>query len=657
MPDGDVASALREACLGPFDLAWLLERAADYGQETPTWQNADHKTVWKQGKVPPPIQLLVPESILFHGDKPHCLFFTDCAGFLRASVRALKQPHVVYQCMEQILKQRKDFEYREVDHLDITSSRRNSRSSDVSELKAALRKPRATVSMKHAPTLRKTWWRLWVEHRPQPMSEHDVAERLAGTRGLGWPNGSQLLQASFWNTPKFITYSYDATQSEAKGAVHTRLEDIIVNHFERFAFLDSVRDRNKISAVPNLLAQHLAYYCNLELVSGKFTFYKDRRSQLWLVDAKDLLLVPNGPHRGQSKLGGTASEALPQKLFRYLSEEALQNLPVDEQDGPKHQRMFELMISYYRSMKQQLGVDRRLQKVQQELDTNVPVLEGTDVKALTKTFDLKSSKFRGSASRDGPLRQIQVPPKRAGVRPSRGCRWYTAEAASHVKPSTGQRHGKHMAAIIARQREQEEESLDGPSVEEQKTQRSVRESEVRGSKTRTLPGTERKAIKIEIVCTAVATDLLEGAGTGACPEGSTMDLLKPRICPPGEGLQMTRKNAVPCARAVMVPPGAAAEATARLKEATEAEKEAALQDLQEQLFDQKQEQREGGAKGNGTGTTPRGSILGVRDAAENHEAGDTGQHRTPQELVDMPLKHHICLADCLSGRCWKYTSS
>ena len=29
----------------------------------------------------------------------------------------------------------------------------------------------------------------------------------------------------------------------------------------------------------------------------------------------------------------------------------------------------------------------------------------------------------------------------------------------------------------------------------------------------------------------------------------------------------------------------------------------------------------------------------------------------PQELVDMPLKHQICLADCLSGRCWKYTSS
>lgn len=35
--------------------------------------------------------------------------------------------------------------------------------------------------------------------------------------------------------------------------------------------------------------------------------------------AEDLLLVPNGPHRGQSKLGGTASEALPQKLFRTMA--------------------------------------------------------------------------------------------------------------------------------------------------------------------------------------------------------------------------------------------------------------------------------------------------------------------------------------------------
>lgn len=50
-------------------------------------------------KQPPVIpEFWAQETILFNGDKPHCLFFTDCAGFLRASVRALKQPHVVYQC-------------------------------------------------------------------------------------------------------------------------------------------------------------------------------------------------------------------------------------------------------------------------------------------------------------------------------------------------------------------------------------------------------------------------------------------------------------------------------------------------------------------------------------------------------------------------------
>eukprot|EP00438_Fugacium_kawagutii_P008144 Skav203319 [mRNA] locus=scaffold284:12701:16677:- [translate_table: standard] len=104
------------------------------------------------------------------------------------------------------------------------------------------------------------------------------------------------------------------------------------------------------------------------------------------------------------------------------------------------------------------------------------------------------------------------------------------------------------------------------------------------------PG-HKAPLKIEIVSTAVATDLLVGAGTGACPEGATMDLLKPRICPPGEGLQMTRQNAVPCARAVVVPPGAALEATARLKEgrlawqeAVQAEEEAKMREYQEHYY-------------------------------------------------------------------------
>lgn len=32
-----------------------------------------------------------------------------------------------------------------------------------------------------------------------------IISTTPGTRGLGWPNGSQLLQASFWNTPKLVT--------------------------------------------------------------------------------------------------------------------------------------------------------------------------------------------------------------------------------------------------------------------------------------------------------------------------------------------------------------------------------------------------------------------------------------------------------------------
>eukprot|EP00435_Cladocopium_sp_Y103_P073921 s369_g45.t1 len=337
--------------------------------------------------------------------------------------------------------------------------------------------------------------------------------------------------------------------------------------------------------------------------------------------AEDLLLISNVGPRG-SKLGGGASDALPQKLFRYLSEEALQNLPVNEQDGPKHQRMFELMISYYRSMKQQFGVDRMLQKVQQELDTNVPVLEGTDVQALRKTFDLSS---KSSSSSKSPLRHLQVPSKRPSAS-SHGCRWYTSDAAAQVRgASRGGRHGKHMAAIVARQRErQDSEDSNYAFV-------SVAPSEAshRGSKSRTLPAADRKAIKIEIVSTALATDLLEGAGTGACPEGATMDLLKPQICPPGEGLQQTRKNAVPCARAVTVPPGAAREAMTRLKEAMKAEEEAAMREFQEQLFSKTE--RDASAKENGSSMTPRGSGLATleRRASEGSNAG-ASRVRTPQ---------------------------
>ena len=75
------------------------------------------------------------------------------------------------------------------------------------------------------------------------------------------------------------------------------------------------------------------------------------------------------------------------------------------------------------------------------------------LEALSKTFDLKGS--RSSNSSSSP-RRLQVPQKRQG-HPHR-CRWYSAAAVQEV-PKRRSRHGKHMAAIIARQRERQEETL------------------------------------------------------------------------------------------------------------------------------------------------------------------------------------------------------
>ena len=45
---------------------------------------------------------------------------------------------------------------------------------------------------------------IWYTICKWPSSARNVST-TPGTRGLGWPNGSQLLQASFWNTPKLGT--------------------------------------------------------------------------------------------------------------------------------------------------------------------------------------------------------------------------------------------------------------------------------------------------------------------------------------------------------------------------------------------------------------------------------------------------------------------
>ena len=342
------------------------------------------------------------------------------------------------------------------------------------------------------------------------------------------------------------------------------------NHFERYTFLESVRDRNKMSAVPTQLAQHLTYYCNLELVSGEFVFYKDRKSQLWLADARNLMFVPSISRSGNAAKGGGAQEALPQKMFRYLSEEALQNLMVDEREGPKCERMFELMMHDYQAMKEKFGVDSMLRKVQQELDINVPVLEGTNVEALGRTFDIKAKHL--GATQTAQKRHYCVPTPKVHSEKGR-CRWFSESTGNHVRTEVAKvrRHGHHMGKVISkgRQRAQQAEAFNAWDAETPMPSRSVGRSSDQGTGTPSpspslrrqhsrskskskVPQTEPKRVqpKIEIVTTAIAQELLIGAGTGVCPEGDTMDIKRPSICQPGQGLRMTRKAAVPTARAV-----------------------------------------------------------------------------------------------------------
>ena len=602
----ETVAAIREASLGPYDLEWLLPRVADFGSEEPATQ-----AEWKADAAPPPLQLLIPEMILLEGQVPQILFFTDCAGFLRAARRPMKkEPYVVYDSIVELMKSRQQIDwncYRDVEsqleklerteraelHLPGPSSRRGSRSSrgasDTADFRSPRARPTRSTAMGKASTvkspvaLRKTYWRFWAgATRGQRLQDSDVNSCFKGDRE--WPIGVTLLQASFWTglaTPrstKFITYRYNAIQTEAAGAVHERLADIIDNHFERYTFLESVRDRNKMSAVPTQLAQHISYYSNMELVSGEFIFYKDRKSQLWLADAQNLMFVPTVRGSSQTSKGGAgAQEALPQKMFRYLSEEALQNLMLDEREGPKCERMFELMMHDYQAMKEKFGVDSMLRKVQQELDVTVPVLEGTDVDALSRAFDIKPEHL-GASAVAAPKRHFCVPSPKLQSNVGR-CRWFSESAARQVQAAAKkvQRHGGHMGAVIERGRREalksdcwhdpgpsisaaamSARSLDSPRRDKGAGAEAFRPQGSKASYRSKLSAQTNEAAKtgkvqpkIEIVTTAIAQELLIGAGTGVCPEGDTMDMLNPSICKPGQGLRMTRKAAVPSARAVL----------------------------------------------------------------------------------------------------------
>ncbi|OLP96887.1 Malonyl-CoA-acyl carrier protein transacylase, mitochondrial [Symbiodinium microadriaticum] len=727
MPRGDVKgnaaggalAAVREWSLGPYGFEWLLLRVADFGNEAPA---VPMVAEWKADAAPPPLQLLIPEMI-FLEKTPQILFFTDCAGFIRAVRRPMrKEPYLVHSTIEELMKSRQQMDwncYRELESalekdkldrterqglgglglsvgLEVPSSRRHS-GEDAKGHKEK-RATNTTLKKPLAPS-----WRFWSgtdgskSGREQRLQSSEVKDCFDGSRE--WPAGISLLQASFWTgsatpRPSFITYHYNALQTEAAGAVHERLRDIMNNHFERYTFLESVRDRNKMSAVPTQLAQHLTYYCNLELVSGEFIFYKDRKSQLWLADARNLMFVPSISRSGNAAKGGGAQEALPQKMFRYLSEEALQNLMVDEREGPKCERMFELMMHDYQAMKEKFGVDSMLRKVQQELDINVPLLEGTNVEALGRTFDIKA-KHLGATQTAAQKRHYCVPTPKVHAEKGR-CRWFSEGTGNQVRTAAERvrRHNRYMGQVIAKGRQRAQNAgafsaWDPMPSAAPTTARSARSSEhgtpspsssLRRQQSRSkskVAHAEPKRVqpKIEIVTTAIAQELLVGAGTGVCPEGDTMDMKRPSISQPGQGLRMTRKAAVPTARAVVVPEGAAAQAVFLESEADKLRQYLEVLRQQSEVESEKnrhQSEAESHTKETTlnlavTGT-PRDKKLGSRGSMAAHTfqtdpnslsgTGSKGEEAPPvksaqEEPMIMQINHKCSLLECSTASCWQ----
>jgi len=652
---------------GPYDFAWLLERVADFGTEEPTWRPAGQQPAWKPEVPPAPMQVLVPEMVLFDSGgngMPSALVFTDRGGFLRAVRRPLhKEPGVMFDAMLQLMRSRQQIDSQAVkefeaalqasdpmegltlkDTLEEDSEGFVRLSSCLTEDKAEKTKKQATprAGEKLKPHLashsQRKGWKLSVAGSSlseKRLSDQEVAPYF-GVAGDGrvahWPKGSKLLQACFWTgmetifgQGRVIDYHYNALETEVPGAEHTGLEAIITNHFERFRYLDGVRNRNMISAVPNLFAKHLSYYCNLELVTGDFGFIKDNSAQLWLVEAKNLLFLPNVSRAGANAQAASSGEALPQKLFRYLSEEALQSMPVKPVEGEKCERMMGMMISYYQGLKDHFRVEKMLSPEHEEIHVNIPVLEGTDKQAMAKTFGLTGllgTKREGNAGAANSDHRFAAPKKSMPV--GRG-RWFSSEAAQEAAAMATK--GRSVNPIIEKGRKAKakaeaertrksrflpvavsvnSERLESFALTEQNVQQLTplmlkvpgrdadeasttsrpqsssekvpgkrRPSKRPASRHRTQKSEAPQRTQIEIVSTPVADELLHGAGTGECPQGPTLDSwTRPghlaRV--PGQGLITSKKEAAPRARAVVVPPGAVAAAMARV---SAREKEAA----------------------------------------------------------------------------------
>jgi hypothetical protein len=278
-------------------------------------------------------------------------------------------------------------------------------------------------------------WRLVLEGGvEQRLSKQEVANYFGAGEGKTTTvrpfAGARLLQICFWldwqtydsaGGSQAIVYNYDALKTEAEMTLRrVHRSDDGRNDYERKVQFERMADRNLVSAVPIFISRHMAYHHSLELVYGIFEFATDSRGKLWLVDARGLHFIPVAVHGntlgGSAGLGGGrhAGEDGVKKMFRYMSEEALNSIPVSPGTGEKCARMLDTMSKHYQTIKKEVGTDQLLQKRAEVLDICIPVFIGTNRKKLSETFGPSRGDKRGSGKHSTACSQ----PKTARASPA-----------------------------------------------------------------------------------------------------------------------------------------------------------------------------------------------------------------------------------------------
>jgi len=200
-----------------------------------------------------------------------------------------------------------------------------------------------------------------------------------------------------------VAYQYNALKKEASTLISkSHYEDESRKDYHRKVRFEQMAHQNMVSAVPIIISQHLSYHYCLELLKGVFEFSLDCRGKLWLINASNLHFIPSAVHGNDPASNGQGAghkESGVKKLFRYMSEEALQNKEVDAATGEKYTRMLDEMNGNYRALKEEFAIDELLQACDEVPDFNIPVFIGTDRKALFEAFGLHTGESAADASR------------------------------------------------------------------------------------------------------------------------------------------------------------------------------------------------------------------------------------------------------------------